>query len=391
MKPFIESEKLVMLGVIQEQHPDRCQLFMQWKKLDFPIVQDLLNTNGIDVVPLYVAIDEHGVVQANPRSSGNFAEEFINVNYLPPQETAPVLDARTASVEYWTDSDSQPPSMSRLLGLADASIQWQPNQEQVAKAIKAYTEILESDASRSDIVFRLGAANRLLYELSAQRDKNLFTKAVDHWEKALQMNPNQYIYRRRIEQYGPRLKKPYAFYDWVTTARQEILARGVDPHPLAVEPNGAEFADRAQNMTIDNSGKNPALEYRILLGADNLVEVHTNFVPTQPKPGDVVAVHVGFSISGTAKWNHETSPLVLWIYKPKNDIKLSSQLISDPTPYAQLESQDPVAISFEVQIPKDQKGTVRLEGFGLFNICESSNGKCTFRRKNVVIEIPVNK
>jgi hypothetical protein len=391
MKPHIESGQLVMLGVIQEQHADRCRLFKQWKRLDFPIVQDQLNTNGIAVVPVYVAIDEHGIVRATPRSSRNFAAEFIDVDFPPPQEPASVLDAKTASVEYWIGDDSQQPSMSKLLGLADALIQWEPNQEQVVKAIKTYAEVLKSDHSRRDIAFRMGAANRLLYELTAQNDRKLFATAVDHWETALRTNPNQYIYRRRIEQYGPRLNKPYSFYDWVTTARQEISARGDVPHLLSVEPNGAEFAESARSMKVDRSGENPDPDNRILLDEGNSVEVHTNFVPTQPKPGDVVAVHVGFSVSATAKWNHETAPLVFWIDQPKGDVKLSSQLISDPTPHTQPESQGPVSISFEVLIPKNHTGPVRLEGFGLFNICESQQGECIFRRKNVVIEIPVKQ
>ena len=43
-----------------------------------------------------------------------------------------------------------------------------------------------------------------------------------------------------MQQYGPRLDKPYPFYDWVETAREEIRARGETPSPLRVEPAGAE-------------------------------------------------------------------------------------------------------------------------------------------------------
>jgi hypothetical protein len=38
-------------------------------------------------------------------------------------------------------------------------------------------------------------------------------KAVQYWTMALDMDSNQYIWRRRIQQYGPRLEKPYSFYD----------------------------------------------------------------------------------------------------------------------------------------------------------------------------------
>ena len=48
-----------MVGIIQEQHPDRARLFMQWKGMGWPILVDslnLLNTTG-----LHLASDE-GVI-----------------------------------------------------------------------------------------------------------------------------------------------------------------------------------------------------------------------------------------------------------------------------------------------------------------------------------------
>ena len=54
---------------------------------------------------------------------------------------------------------------------------------------------------------------------------------VVRWTEALTANPNQYIWRRRIQQYGPRLDKPYNFYFWVAEARKEIRDRGEEPFP----------------------------------------------------------------------------------------------------------------------------------------------------------------
>ena len=61
-KQLVEDGKLVVLGVVQEQHPDRCRLFAQWKGIDWPILHDVLNLVGPDAVPIYIAIDEHGPV-----------------------------------------------------------------------------------------------------------------------------------------------------------------------------------------------------------------------------------------------------------------------------------------------------------------------------------------
>jgi hypothetical protein len=39
--------ELQLVGIIQEQHPDRCRLFMQWKQMDWPILVDALNLYGV--------------------------------------------------------------------------------------------------------------------------------------------------------------------------------------------------------------------------------------------------------------------------------------------------------------------------------------------------------
>ena len=64
--------------------------------------------------------------------------------------------------------------------------------------------------------FRLGVAYRKWFD--EKKDIAFFDQAVEQWGKALAMQPNQYIWRRRIQQYGPRLIKPYPFYDWVEAA-----------------------------------------------------------------------------------------------------------------------------------------------------------------------------
>ena len=40
-----------------------------------------------------------------------------------------------------------------------------------------------------------------------------FANAVNAWSQARNADPNQCIWRRRLQQYGPRLAKPYPFYD----------------------------------------------------------------------------------------------------------------------------------------------------------------------------------
>lgn len=57
-----DAGELILLGRIQEQHPDRCRLFAQWKQFDWPILHDPINLLNLGAVSMFAAIDEDGVV-----------------------------------------------------------------------------------------------------------------------------------------------------------------------------------------------------------------------------------------------------------------------------------------------------------------------------------------
>ena len=46
-KDLQNDGKLQMVGIIQEQHPDRARLFMQWKRMGWPILVDSYNLLGV--------------------------------------------------------------------------------------------------------------------------------------------------------------------------------------------------------------------------------------------------------------------------------------------------------------------------------------------------------
>lgn len=383
---------MIMIGVIQEQHSDRCRLFQQWQKLDFPIAQDLLNTNGINVVPVYIGIDEFGVVKGRMRRPQDFIDNVLNAKSEKPNKEFPQISLNDIKIDERKRKAQETGSVDNLVRLGDALIQWNAeSSDSIIQAIDSYQRALQAaeskspKTSRADIQFRIATSNRLLYEAQGQRDPDLFWKSVQLWENALKTNPNQYIYRRRIEQYGPRLKKPYSFYDWVSIARDEIRERGEVPVQLAVEPNGAELAKKTKSLTVDSEQTNPDPDARVTVVEQDWVKVHFNTVPTNPKPGDVVAVHLGFHLSDNAKWNHETAPLKVWLNIPKNGAKLSNQLGVDLTPYQSAESQKPISISYEMKLPDAQDGRAaetQITGFALFNVCESIDGQCIFRRRD---------
>ena len=125
------------------------------------------------------------------------------------------------------------------------------------EAISNYQEAIKISPDEASLHFRLGVALRRRYEeyqgkSTNHGQSNDFRAAVESWGRALELDPNPYIFRRRIQQYGPRLDKPYPFYDWIPLARKEITARGDHPVDLRVEPSGAEFAQPSRRFSAQD-------------------------------------------------------------------------------------------------------------------------------------------
>jgi hypothetical protein len=55
--------KVAVVAIVQEQHPDRARLFLQWKQIGWPTLADSLDLLNLETVPLTVAIDEYGIVR----------------------------------------------------------------------------------------------------------------------------------------------------------------------------------------------------------------------------------------------------------------------------------------------------------------------------------------
>ena len=85
---MVREGKLVLLGVIQEQHPARCRLFAQWQGFDWPILHDPINLLRLNGVPVILAIDEHGVVRSVRPKMDTFEEDFIEKSFPAPKSAA---------------------------------------------------------------------------------------------------------------------------------------------------------------------------------------------------------------------------------------------------------------------------------------------------------------
>ena len=302
--------RLVVLGIIQEQHAERAGLYAQWQQLDWPILHDPINVIENRAVPIFVAIDEHGVVRSTRPKIDTLAADFLDVEFPAPAEsndspadslasaTPPDLSALRAAAE----SQNRAAAWQRY---ADAQALWGPAAQR-EQAIAAYEKAIRSKPSGKSVDgdrhFRLGTAYRMRYD-SPFRQAGDFQAAADHWGRALAIDPNQYIWRRRIEQYGPRLNKPYPFYDWIETAQREITARGETPVELQTPLTESEIARPGRSLVAAGNQpegaaaaepKSPDPEGRINRDSQDLIQAEVAVVPAKIKPGGTARVHITF-------------------------------------------------------------------------------------------------
>jgi tetratricopeptide (TPR) repeat protein len=411
MRSGRETGELVMLGVIQEQHAARCRLFAQWQELDWPILHDPINMLGLKGVPIVVELDELGVTRSVNPSVDSILASFsgkkrpIATEASQTEQTKPDITAlrRTAQTE---------DTYSAWINLGDALALWGHDGAAARDAIAAYTKAKEREPDNAEIYFRLGVAHRMEHDLSPEprsrqidlpanpiagfgafpsqegnQRVNPFQAAVDNWGKALELEPNQYIYRRRIQQYGPRLTKPYPFYDWVERARKEIALRGEVPLELEVEPSGAEIAAPAREFpVIPGERKAPDPQGEIQRDTQGLVHSDVVVVPASVRPGESVRVYIELEPAANAHWNTEGDPPVLWVELPEGS-QAEHQWMESSLP----ESTERRSFEFEVKPAASQTASMTLKAYALYYVCESTRGACLYLRHDVDIPIRISE
>ena len=223
---------------------------------------------------------------------------------------------------------------------------------------------------------------------SDSRQPGDFRQAVEHWGAALDADPNQYIWRRRIQQYGPRLDKPYPFYDWVDAARQEIAARGETPVSLPVDPRGAEIARPAKSFAADaGEATSPDPEGRIRRDEKGFIHLEQTLVPAKVEAGDTARAHLVFrpATDISAHWNNEAGDLEVWIDPPAG-WRVDRRRLSLPNP-PELVSDEARRLELEVESPADFEGAATVPGYALYYVCEDVKGTCLYRRQDFALEV----
>lgn len=382
-KPLETAGQIRTVGLIQEQHPERCRLFMQWKQMDFPVLVDSLNLLDVSAVPITMLIDETGVIKAirpdEKQLAAFVAEPAIQVSGpMPAPAAQDELDVA-----------------NRLLLLGDA--------DDRDRAIHTYEQRCGNVPDDARAHFRLGVALRRRFDDPVARQPGDFTRSVEHWQRALALKPNQYIWRRRIQQYGPRLDKPYPFYDWVDSAQRDIRARGEEPVVLAVDLSGAEIA-RPQRATDARDALRqvealePDPDGKIDRDQQHLLGIEPVLVPDTGRAKRAVRVHVLFTPSAVAgaKWNDEAGPSVVWI-DPPDGWSVEHRLLTLAPPTTAGGSGDSAIRTIEFEAARDEtsesaegnhlaNGTT-VHGYALYNICFGPDGACTYVRQDFAIAI----
>jgi hypothetical protein len=390
---WVKDGKLVLLGVIQEQHADRCRLLAQWQGFNWPILHDPINLLELSGVPVLVAIDEHGIVRTTKPVLASFQADFLDKTFADdakatnPEPVGPSLkkDTRAPDWDALRAEARKADSARSCRALGDALALW-GGDKSLDEALTAYSRAVQIDPKNGPAWFRLGVCFHRRSESSQPRSGD-FQAAVDHWGKALQLDANWYIWRRRIQQYGPRLDQPYSFYDWVTEAEKAVRARGEQPIRLTVRPAGAEIAHPIKTLPpADVTDRNPDPDGKIHRDKDNLIQSEVTVVPGQVRPGKSARVHLVLRPNPKEKthWNNEADPLRLWVESPK-DGQVSDRLLQASKP-PQATSTETRTLTFEIIVPPTARGKLRLPVYALYHVCDDVGGQCRFLR----LDIPVN-
>lgn len=356
---------------MQEQHPDRALLFHQWQQMDFPLFVDSMNQLGVKVVPIHVLVDPRGVVAAvNPR----------------PEDLGALIDGMTVS--YTKDEDSSVVAEPRKASLLAQGTQAFVQLRDTAQAIRLLRQAVKEDPQADRAWFRLGVALRHRFEEAG--DPADFAAAIAAWQTALHLDPNQYIWRRRIQQFGPRLDKPYPFYDWVAQARAEVEARMEEPIALRVEPKGAELTaplrrGAGEEQRPPDFPVFPDPESRITED-DGLLEAAAVVVrDTQGRNAARVHLTIQPNRLRQAHWNNEVEAAKVWLILPER--------WSSPQPFAELPmrvsavSDEKRTAEFELRWPELDGPLPELQAVLLAHVCEGADGTCVYRRLPIKIRL----
>lgn len=347
-KNLVAKGQLQVFGIAPEQYGDRMALFLQWKELDFPVLMDPLNVLGVKAVPITLLVDEHGIIRyRNPKRTD--LATFLETSYQQDKKEQ--------------HREPKPFEKETLAALHTNE------KKKIADAI-ALLALNDFSAKNPESSFHAGVLSRHLFD--HHEDTEAFQLAVDFWSEALKQIPSQYIWRRRIQQYGPRLDKPYPFYNWVTAARKEILARGGEPTQLRIEPSGSEVAlPQKNNEQIKDTQTYPDLANQLPNDTASLV-ITTTLIPHTDNR-DKGRLHLQLTPTKDSHWSSDAQQLELWLQPSEGDALFLSDQATLLQPNQET-SADSRTLEADVSRQLLQSGTLILFSY----LCDSEDATCRF-------------
>ena len=354
--------------------------------MHWPLMLEPRNQLDVEVVPITLLLDEGGVIRFRNPSAEDLAK-FLETRYQSAGSTVatPPVGGDLTRLR----SAAREAEVAEVLDVADQLVLWGEAAD-LELAIGLYGRHLDVVPDHGRAAFRAGVAYRKRYDSTLRKDGD-FQQASSHWTRALELNPNQYIWRRRIPQYGPRLEKPYAFFDWVEQARREIRDRGGEPPPLRVEPRGAELSSPVVELASSTEAKEPDPLGRIVRDTRRHVLANVTTVPAVARPGGAVRVHVELRPNPRLQvhWNNEVAGVEFWV-EPSAGTELDRrhQQLSLPAVAVSTETR---AIEFELRIAEDVRDAVELDSYALYYVCEDRNGVCLFRRLDIPVRVELSR
>lgn len=348
-KTLVKEGKLQSLGIVEEQHPDRAALYMQWQQMDWPVLADPFNLLGVKVVPITLLIDSSGIIRFKNPSDNDF-EKFLSTGY--PRT---MVDARDYSFD---------------------------------GSLEAREKAVQVDPTSPLAHFQLGVALRERFDSDERQDSD-FLKAISCWQKGLTLQPDQYIWRRRIQQYGPRLDKPYSFYDWINEARKDLKERGEEPKSLSAEPRGSEFAYPGGEKDGEAAEvKHPDPEEKVPVDDGKMVGSSVVLVPSTKNQNQAIRVHLRFrpSKSQAVHWTNDAGN-VSFHFKSKEGFTIHDFQGPGPVPGLSSSAEER-KIEFEIRPVAGGRLPAEIEGSAYYYVCEGVEGVCRFLRKPVKIVLP---
>lgn len=394
---FRDDGRLAVVGITQEQHPDRTRLFARWQGLDWPILWDPFNLSGSAVVPRMILVDEHGVVRST-RARPHELETFLATEHAPPAAgtVPPAADPGAprllaAGEAAWREQARE--ALSDLLwgrGDVDAAIEALERDLAAVSSAARSVGAPDLDAYATGVLapttFRLGVAHRMRHDGPGARPGD-FQRALDLWAAALELDPNQYIWRRRLQQYGPRLDKPYPFYPWIDEARDALRARGEEVAPLSAALTETERAGPGDVTGGPGASGADEPDPRGRIDRDGRLVTIDVAVAAVTRDAEAVRAHVRLRPDDDARahWNNEVEPLRVWLDLPEG-LAADGRLHEAPMPDEPL-SSEPRLIDVELERAPGAPWPERVDGYALYYVCEDVDGQCLYRRQDFTIPL----